>query len=176
MFIIRWLWKPPKAANCSLQCCVLIGKVIKTCTCVAFLLKVFGWKANLLYSQMIYKPHWIKIDQFQISFQKLLLPNFWTTTKSNKMHIFIFILFINAIIANKNLIGHHQSGFTIRSPEDQKSISVGLFEHRISFLGHYHNTICNLHVNWSLVFLNAPLFYVRFLNARFLGNFIASRD
>ena len=51
------------------------------------------------------------------------------------MHIFIFILCINAVIANKNLMGHHQSGFTIRSPEDQKSISVGLFEDRVSFFG-----------------------------------------
>ena len=45
------------------------------------------------------------------------------------MNIFNFLVCIYAIFAKKNLWGHHESGFTIRSSADQQSISVGIFLH-----------------------------------------------
>ena len=43
------------------------------------------------------------------------------------MNILIFIISINGIFGKKNLMGHHESGFAIRSVADEQSISVGIF-------------------------------------------------
>ena len=76
--------------------------------------------------------------------------------KKGIMNIFIFIISINAILGKKNLMGHHESGFTIRSVADQQSISVGIvgttLEYIISWLVDTHKNVTLLSdIKWEVL-------------------------